>query len=301
MLFAVLEVTPVAELSVTLPLGSDAVCTSADHLRCFANVLCLAGQVALATAFVASKYFTKQPDSLFATDFKTGEVFKREVQVFSTAWNAIAPTVASFGAENLQAMEIYSAAPSIADLCGWFDRAAAIGPLWTMHLLTATAKLAADLSSELQKITPVYAHYITETRITPPMVKRHLLANNVRQPLAEKVVALVHVSRAAKALKEELAASTAVPAAVGDAVAADEDFAGWQHTLAAAKTALSVIAGCVILYEGGSNQQEEAKKLTARDRPDMPRSLWHALKRVGDHQGGPAPIENTAENKAEQT
>lgn len=287
--------TPVDGLSVALP-WSSVVCTCPDHLRRFVDIFVVVGKTAFTAAAVYSNYLGDRPGSLFTTDFKKGEVFKSDVVATTAAWKEIALTANLVNDAAASELAMYNSTPSMPDIRGWFGRAVSVRELWSKHLLVAAAQLANGLAADLRQITPIYAHYVDESRIVEPLVKKHLLQSKVRQPLSDKLVGLVHVVRLAKGLLAERVASPGAAASTDDSVYSDAEAKGWQDALDAAKKAIEVIAGCVVLYEEkGDAQKKDAANLTAKDRPDMPRALWNALKRACTAPVGPSSKEEPKE------
>ena len=274
MLHAVLDVTQGQQVSVRLPWGSAVECQCAAHLRWFAEIFCSSAKVACTCAFVGQKYFSGHPESFFHSSITKDQVLKADVQVVTTVWESISETVALLEGPLVQELDMYGATPSISDLKAWFERATWIGKVWKESLTDSTIELATSLSSDLRNITPVFGHFVTDDKMNATMVKKTLLSSKVKQPLADKVIALFHVIKLAKGLKADLGASP------GDDPEVEDDIGGAELALTAAKQALVVIAGCAVVYEGTDNQQAEAVKLTSIERPDMPKSLWLALKRI---------------------
>ncbi len=157
-------------------------------------------------------------------------------------------------------------------------------PLWASHVAAAAVQFTEDRTAELIKLTPVYVRFLNDAKLNAVMARKNLLIASVRQPLADKTVALAQVARATKAA---LTTGEPVPQALKE-LAEPHGFdalAGADHALAAAKTALAVIAGCSIVFDGGPRQVEDAKKLTERSRPDVPKALWTALLRIAEGTG----------------
>ena len=100
--------------------------------------------------------------------------------------------------------------------------------------------------------------------------------------MGAKTVALAHVVKATKAaLADRVAGGSPPKPADEDEPSHDEAVMMCaDHALTTAKAALAVIAGCNIVFVGGPRQAEEARQLTAKPRPDMPRALWEALLRI---------------------
>ncbi len=88
------------------------------------------------------------------------------------------------------------------------------------------------------------------------------------------------------------AAASDSPQAQGAEPEGDDPVGGADLALDTAKTALAVVAACSIVLEGGPQQVEEAKKLTAKVRPDVPRALWRALLRIAEGKGATAKHES---------
>ena len=272
MLHAVLDVTPSDQVSVALPWGSAVNCRCAAHLRWFAEIPCSSAKVACTCAFAGQKYFSAHPESFFHSSINKDQVLKADVPVITTVWESISPTVALLEGPLVQELDIYGTTPSISDLKGWCERAAWIGKVWKESLTESTIQLATSMSSDLRRITPVFEHFVTDEKMNAAMVNKTLLSSKVKQPLADKAIALFHIMKLARGFKADLGASP------GDEPDVEDVIDGAELALTAAKRALVVIAGCAIVYAGTDKQQAEAMKLTSTDRPDMPKLLWKALK-----------------------
>jgi hypothetical protein len=266
-------------------------------LRCFADILCNVGRIASTAAWVSQKYLAERPESLFTGNFSKGDIFKADVLAASDVWSSISSASALLDQPVVEELVVYKTTPSIPDLRGWFGRAVAIEPAWGKHLLVAATQLATTFVHDLKAITPAYAHFVTDEKLTQALIKKHLLDHRFRQPLTEKTVALAHVARLAKGLQAEWGGS---PMEGEEIALVDEDLTGWEMALTAAKQALEVIAGCTVLFESsGPKQIEEAKRLTAKDRPNMPKALWNALMRVGEYQAQAQVVMTKVQAKAE--
>jgi hypothetical protein len=144
-----------------------------------------------------------------------------------------------------------------------------------------------DRTAELIKVTPVFKHFLTDSKLNEALARKNLLAASVRQPLADKTVHLVQVLKATRAALTDVVGDP-LPQGV-KAEESDPDVAaalkGADNAVTAATTAMAVIAGCSIVFEGGGQQVQDAKKLTLKPRPDVPKALWAALMRIAEGKG----------------
>ena len=185
----------------------------------------------------------------------------------------------------------YQTTPSVADLQNWLARAALVYPAWASHVAAVSVQFTEDLTAELIKVTPVFKHFLTDTKLNEAMARKNLLAASVRQPLADKTFHLVQVLKATRAALTADVVGDPLPQAVKQEESEPEVAAalkGADNAVTAATTAMAVIAGCSIVFEGSARQVEDAKTLTDKPRPDMPKALWAALLRIAEGKGAVA-------------
>jgi hypothetical protein len=176
-------------------------------------------------------------------------------------------------------LELYQTVPSVADLQSLFGHAASTVAVLSERLAAAAVQITEELTAELVKVTPAYSHYLTDTKLSATLAKKHLLTASVSELLGTKTVALAHVYVATKAALGDRAVVVSPPKPEDEDEPSHDEavMSSADHCLTTAKTALAVIAGCIIVFAGGPKQVEEAQQLTAKPRPDMPIALWEAL------------------------
>ena len=295
LLLFVVENTPKETLSVVLPLQAVRPVQSAAHLRCFADVLCSVGKVAATAAFASAKFLgAARPEQLFVKDLKQSPVWKPEVLAIGVTFREVAAAAKVMAGPLAVELAGYQTTPSVADLQTWLARASLVHPAWSSHVAAAAVQLTEDLTAELTKVTPVYTHFLTDTELNESLARKNLLAVSVRQPLADKTVCLVQVAKATRAALTAEAEGDPLPQAAKNEQNEEsepqgvEALAGADNAVTAAKTAMAVIAGCSIVFEGSARQVEDAKTLTDKPRPDMPKALWAALLRIAEGKGAVA-------------
>ena len=281
---------------MSLPGPAAVPCSAVVHVRHFVDIFCRLGVVVATAAFATSKFFgANGPRILFASEPRQGCVWKPEVLAISAAWKHAAAVQHS---EDLTAeLAEYKTTPSVADCQGLLSRAAAVQHTWTEHLAAAAVQQTDALTAELVQLTPAYLHDLTDAKISGTLANKNLLPLNVSEALGAKTVALAHVVKATKAaLADRVAGGSPPKPADEDEPSQDEAvMLCADHSLTTAKAALAVIAGCNIVV-GGPKQVEEARQLTAKPRPDMPRALWEALQGIA---GG--TVSGKAKTKAAAT
>jgi hypothetical protein len=291
LLFFVVENTPQETLSVVLPLPAAGPVESAAHLRCFADVLCSVGKLAATAAFASSKFFgaaaAARPEHLFAKDLKQSPVWKPEVLAIGATFRGVSAAALAMAGPLAVELDMYQTTPSVADLQNWLARAALVYPAWVSHVAAVAVQFTEDRTAELIKVTPVFKHFLTDSKLNEALARKNLLAASVRQPLADKTVHLVQVLKATRAALTDVVGDP-LPQGV-KAEESDPDVAaalkGADNAVTAATTAMAVIAGCSIVFEGGGQQVQDAKKLTLKPRPDVPKALWAALMRIAEGKG----------------
>ena len=266
---------------------------SAAHLRCFADALCSVGKVAATAAFASSKFCgAARPEQLFVTDLKQSPIWKPEVLAIGVTFRGVSAAALVMAGPLAAELAVYQTTPSVADLRRWLARAALAYPAWTSHVAAAAVQFTEDLTAELLKVTPVYKHFVTDTKINEAMARKNLLAASVRQPLADKTVCLVQVIKATRAALTADVEGDPLQHAVKKEAAepqGEDALAGADIAVTAAKTAMAVIAGCAIVFEGSARQTEDAKTLTDKHWPDMPKALWAALVNLSERKKSDVP------------
>ena len=266
---------------------------SAAHLRCFADALCSVGKVAATAAFAWSKFCgAARPEQLFVTDLKQSPIWKPEVLAIGVTFRGVSAAALVMAGPLAAELAVYQTTPSVADLRRWLARAALAYPAWTSHVAAAAVQFTEDLTAELLKVTPVYKHFVTDTKINEAMARKNLLAASVRQPLADKTICLVQVIKATRAALTADVEGDPLQQAVKKEAAepqGEDALAGADTAVTAAKTAMAVIAGCAIVFEGSARQNEDAKTLTDKHWPDMPKALWDALLALAERKRSDVP------------
>lgn len=267
---------------------------SATHLRCFADALCSVGKVAATAAFAWSKFCgADRPEQLFVTDLKQSPIWKPEVLAIGVTFRGVSAAALVMAGPLAAELAAYQTTPSVADLRRWLARAALAYPAWTSHVAAAAVQFTEDRTAELLQVTPVYKHFVTDLKINEAMVRKNLLAASVRQPLADKTVCLVQVLKATRAAltadDEGDPLQQAVKKEAAEPQQGEDALAGADIAVTAAKTAMAVIAGCSIVFEGSARQAEDAKTLTDKPRPDMPKALWAALVNLAERKKSDVP------------
>ena len=140
----------------------------------------------------------------------------------------------------------------------------------------------ASLTSELTKLTPVYSHYITETKINVPMVRKSLLQGKIRDLLSPKTVSLHKAMALFTSMQSEwsgtLELSAPSPEAEGEKADANSELSCAQLAFTEAKKAICVVAACAVVYDGDAKTRvAEAEHLTSVTRPELVKPLWDAL------------------------
>ena len=265
---------------------------SAAHLRCFADVLCSVGKLAATAAFASSKFFgaaaAARPEHLFVKDLKQSPVWKPEVLAIGVTFRGVSAAALAMAGPLAVELDMYQTTPSVADLQNWLARAALVYPAWVSHVAAAAVQFTEDRTAELIKVTPVFKHFLTDSKLNEALARKNLLAASVRQPLADKTVHLVQVLKATRAALAADVVGDPPPQAVKQEESDPEVAAtlkGADNAVTAATTAMAVIAGCSIVFEGGGQQVQDAKKLTLKPRPDVPKALWAALMRIAEGKG----------------
>ena len=286
---------------MVLPLPAAGPVESAAHLRCFADVLCSVGKIAATAAFASSKFVgaaaAARPEHLFVKDLKESPVWKPEVLAIGVTFRGVSAAALVMAGPLAVELDRYQTTPSVADLQNWLARAALVYPAWASHVAAVSVQFTEDLTAELIKVTPVFKHFLTDTKINEAMARRNLLAASVRQPLADKTFHLVQVLKATRAALTADVVGDPLPQAVKKEESEPEVAAalkGADNAVTAATTAMAVIAGCSIVFDGGAQQVQDAKKLTLKPRPDVPKALWAALLRIAEAKAVAAKVEAKA-------
>ena len=265
---------------MALPGPAAVPCRSVVHIRHFVDIFCRLGVVVATAAFATSKLFgANGPRNLFASEPRPGCVWKPEVMAVSAAWKGAIAAERLLDSPLAAELAVYQTTPSVADLQSLFRRAAAAVAQLSEHLAAAAVQHTEELTAELAQVTPAYSHYLTDTKLSGTLAKKHLLPSKVSELLGAKTVALAHIVKATKAALADRVAGGSPPKPEGENEPSNDEAVMMcaDHSLTTAKAALAVIAGCNIVFVGGPKQVEEAKQLTAKPRPDMPIALWEAL------------------------
>ena len=277
---------------MVLPLPAAGPVESAAHLRCFADVLCSVGKIAGTAAFASSKFFgaaaAARPEHLFVKDLKQSPVWKPEVLAIGVTFRGVSAAAQAMAGPLAVELDKYHTTPSVADLQNWLARAALVYPAWVSHVAAVSVRFTEDLTAQLIQLTPVFKHFLTDAKLNEAMARKNLLAASVRQPLADKTVHLVQVLKATRAALTADVVGDPPPQAVNEEESDPEVAAalkGADNAVTAATTAMAVIAGCSIVFDGGAQQVQDAKKLTLKPRPDVPKALWAALLRIAEGKG----------------
>ena len=281
MLLSVAEVMPQDDFAVELPWHSASKskrCTSKEHLRFFGDVFCSVSKVAATSAYLIPKFFASdRPDSFL--DASETDGFKKEIgaasAVFKEAMRLEAVLKGPLAAEVAAS---YGEDDAITSFIGWFGRLVSVPSFWGASLVEAVLEGTNKLTAELTKLTPVYAHFITEKKVNVPMVKKSLLGAKVRTALTEKTVAIHRAITLTKAAMLEWGVSPNAPAPDEGGDSSDLGCAGLAFE--EAKKALTVIAACSTLYENAATRVQDAAAIVAKERPELVSSLWDELCKV---------------------
>jgi hypothetical protein len=168
--------------------------------------------------------------------------------------------------------------PSLAMVQGWFGRLDVLLQTWGRHLVWVASEHMAIITTELQKVTPVYSHFMHEAKINVILVRKQLLGQKVRNPLTEKTLAL----HRAMGLHQALGVEWGV---LPDTDPEESHLECARLAFEAGKAALTVIAACAVVYEQGPTRKQEAATLLAFQRPEIPNSLWSELQKVAKGGG----------------
>ena len=160
----------------------------------------------------------------------------------------------------------------------WFGRLDVLLETWGRHLVWVATEHIAIITTELQKVTPVYSHFVHEAKINVTMVRKQLLGQKVRTPLTEKTVAF----HAAMGLHQALVVEWGV---APEADPEESHLECARLAFEAGKAALTVIAACAVVYDQGPSRKQEAATLLAVQRPEIPNSLWSELQKVAKGGG----------------
>lgn len=256
---------------------------SADSRPCSSKIAIL-GTVRLLTtwskclhtwAFLHQRYGAATPSAL-----GSGLVFKPDVVAATALLKAAAADAATQLEKTPEFAEDAGVPPAFFDnLRGWFDRHEQVRQLWGQGLVAAAAGWLTTASSEVQCVTPVYGHFLNDKVVNVRLVKTNLLGP-VRKTLSEKVMALHKAMSLYTATSRDAPMGGQVSAASASAASASDPadvLAEAALIFDGGKTALTVVAACVIVYEGGPRRKEEAATLVAVPRPEIPKTLWAEL------------------------
>lgn len=225
-------------------------------------------------AFLHQRYSAAKPEHMLEK-----EALKFDVVVATSELKAAAlDAKTKFANTAISELANHCWEPSLAMVQGWFGRLDVLLQTWGRHLVWVAAEHMAIISTELQKVIPVYSHFVHEAKINVSMVKKQLLVQKVRTPLKEKTVALHQAMGLHQALVNEWGAPPEID---------PEESPHSCATLAfeAGKKAITVIAACAVVYEQGPTRKQEAATLLAVQRPEIPNSLWAELQKVAKGGG----------------
>lgn len=277
LLLSVAEVMPQEDFAVDLPWLAKS-CTSKEHLRFFGDVLCSVSKVAATSAYLIPKFFaTDRPESFL--DASEPDSFKKEIGAASAVFKqALLLAKLVNGPLAAEIATSYGMEDTIASFVGWFGRVNALRSRWGASLVEAALAWTSNLTSELNKLTPVYSHFITEKKVNKAMVIKSLLGTKVRTALSEKTMAMHRAMTVTKAAMLEWGVSPEVPK--GDDDGDSSDLGCAALAFAEAKKALTVIAACSTLYENSATRVKDAAAIVAIPRPELVKSLWDELVKV---------------------
>jgi hypothetical protein len=287
LLLTVVDFVPPTAIEVTLPwaaVNSEA-CPSKQHLalmlkvfeslsKCIHTLAYLHQRYAAAAAPAFSSNGSLKPDVLAATAVLQDAALQAKMHLGEPLAAAEATSFWSVSQDDVRA---------------WFAGLDKMIQKWGRHLLAVTAELLTTATAEVQNVTPVYSHFLNEKQINVRMVKTHLLGP-VRKALSDKVVALhramglyTTTARDWRQAPAKGETSTAVPAPE------DPELDCAKLAFDAGKAALTVVAACAVVYDGGANRRQEAITLASVPRPEIPKPLWAEVLKAS--KGGPAKPE----------
>lgn len=274
LLVGAMKVIPTSDFEVSVPgLGGD---TFKDKVgfQLMCSWLAAASKAGATIAYAQQKIAGPPADLLDKEEGWRAEV----LAITAVLKDAVAATLVPLLGPAAQIMKTQPWAPNISELSAWFAGLGDTLPQWGEFLADVAIARMSTLAGELQKVTPVYAHYITDTSVKDAMVKRSLLDSKVRGPLAKTTIAL----HKAMALATSVRAEWGVSPDAKRGEAADPEYECARLAFEAGKAALSVIAACSVVFEMSPNRVAEAEALTRVARPEIPKALWALVVKVSD-------------------
>ena len=287
LLAAVVEVIPEENFAASFPwTKEDAVgevqCSKAT-CSLAVSVFSTVSKCVHTLAFLHQRYSAAQPETLMEK-----EALKSDV-VFATRVLQAAALDAKtkFANPAISEWAKHCWEPSLAGVQGWFGRLDVVLQTWGRYLVWVATEHMAIITTELQKVTPIYSHFVHEAKINVAMVRKQLLGQKVRTPLTDKTVAL----HRAMGLHQALGVEWGV---LPDTDPEECHLECARLAFEAGKAALTVIAACAVVYEPGPNRQGEANTLLATPRPEIPKALWAELQKVSKGGGVKDEVASTA-------
>lgn len=141
-----------------------------------------------------------------------------------------------------------------------------------------------QMALKVEKHTPKFDHFVSETEFIRALVKRHLLENKLVAGLGPEVLALFQASKRCT----EIAESFGLP----DPKESEPHKESIQHigiVYSEAKKTMQVVAGCkIVMTMSGKGQQSEAFKLLQRSSLAIPKALRTHLEKLAKTQGAGA-------------
>ena len=276
LLLGMLAVIHQADFQVDVPWAKSSgawLCTSKNEFVALVVALACVSKTACSVAFALEKLVGKPPENLIDKEAALRPEVNFVTEVFSQVG---APLVALLGPAG-NCLRNRTLSPSLDQLKGWFDRASSLSLSWGRLLHGAAAARMRTIAQEVQSRTPVCYHFITDSKVAEAMVKRSLLSGQIRQALSDRVI-LLHKIRELEKKWKPFSASTST--GVSPDAAKDEEAECARIAFEAGRAALTVIACCSVVFEGGEGRAAEAETLTAVQRPEVPRALWARVERL---------------------
>ena len=277
-LAAVVAVIPEENFAASFPWAKqetvgEVKCSKANCLLAV-SVFCTLSKCVQTLAFLHQRYSAAKPENMLEK-----EALKSDVVVATSMLKAAAlDAKTKFANPAMSELANHCWEPSLTMVQGWFGRLDVLLQTWGRHLVWVATENMAILTTELQKVTPVYSHFAHEAKINVAMVKKQLLGQKVRTPLTEKTVAL----HAAMRLHQALVIEWGVPPQTDPE---ESHLECARLAFEAGKKAITVIAACAVVYEQGPTRKQEAATLIAVQRPEIPKSLWAELQKVAKGGG----------------
>lgn len=185
-------------------------------------------------------------------------------------------------------------------LRAWFEQAWRVASEMCKGLQQIAVHAALELSLEVEKMTPRFKHFITETTINTAMVRRHILGSPHRATLGEKSVALFASITSATALQSHwldapagLAADAKTGPSSDDAVVegdASDKLTTANDIFGQAKQAIVIVGVCKVIFEmTGTEQKAQAGQLLDTRGAALPDSLVSLLEKKAGRAAGSTP------------